>query len=511
MCGDDLSHVDDEALVGAITGWTRAVATAECHRLAAIAELTERRGASELAIERQFWACDGWDSAAAEVSAASGISARAASGQMHQGVALRHRLPQIAKLMADGMLSARLASTVTWRTQLVEDPEIMARVDADLAGIAASWGPMSVAKSENAIDAVITVHDPAAVRRFQAAASGCDVSFGHRDDATGTASMWGRLTAVDAELVQRSVEQVARGVCPHDPRTLGERRSQALGVLAAGGTQLRCTCGRADCSAAVPDARANAIVIHVLSDHPQPQPDSGPDGPDNGPDDPDNGPGPDPVAGDPSLPPSRGNGPGLAVIAGGAVVPTALLAELVALGASVRPVAPACELGGEPRYRPPARLQRFVRSRDLTCCFPACDRPAERCDVDHTIPHGAGGPTHPGNTKCLCRKHHLLKTFWNGRTGWTDRQFTDGTIVWTSPTGHRYTRPPGSRLLFPRWDTTTPLPPGAAMTAPPATGSINRAPTMPTRTYTRTQDRTQRLRAERQRNQRAIDDDAPLF
>jgi hypothetical protein len=34
-------------------------------------------------------------------------------------------------------------------------------------------------------------------------------------------------------------------------------------------------------------------------------------------------------------------------------------------------------------------------------------------------------------------------------------QYPDGTIVWTAPTGRTYTTRPGSRLLFPRWHTTT--------------------------------------------------------
>jgi hypothetical protein len=33
------------------------------------------------------------------------------------------------------------------------------------------------------------------------------------------------------------------------------------------------------------------------------------------------------------------------------------------------------------------------------------------------------------------RYHHLLKTFYAG-FGWKDRQFPDGTIVWTAPTGY---------------------------------------------------------------------------
>jgi hypothetical protein len=421
---DDLSHVDDAALIDAITGWTRAEATVAFHRMAAIAELTARRGASKQAIERQFWACDAWDCAAAEIAAASGISQRVASTQMHQGLALRHRLPQIAKLVADGTLAARLAHTISWRTQLIEDPDILARVDADLAAIAGSFGPLSVTKLENAIDAAITVHDPAAVRRFHTAAKRCDVQFGDRDDTTGTTSMWGRLTVTDAELVQRRVDQLATTVCPHDPRSLGERRSAALGVLGAGGTDLPCTCGRPDCTATGPDARADAIVIHILTEQ---HPDAGPPPPDPGPnagpmpDTPPPGPegetgtepapdleheaAPEPSSVHQQQPEHRGTASGLAVIAGGGIVPIPLLTDLIRLGAPVRPVPNPAELCTEPRYRASAKLQRFVRNRDLTCCFPGCERPAERCDLDHSTPHGAGGLTHPGNMKCLRVSH----------------------------------------------------------------------------------------------------------
>ena len=44
----------------------------------------------------------------------------------------------------------------------------------------------------------------------------------------------------------------------------------------------------------------------------------------------------------------------------------------------------------------------------------------------------------------------LLKTFWNGLGGWLDRQLPDGTIIWTSPTGHTYVTYPGSLHLFPK-------------------------------------------------------------
>ena len=65
--------------------------------------------------------------------------------------------------------------------------------------------------------------------------------------------------------------------------------------------------------------------------------------------------------------------------------------------------------------------------------------------MDHTIPYADGGATHPSNLKCLCRLHHLMKTFW----GWRDQQLPDGTVIWTLPDGHTYVTTPGSALLFP--------------------------------------------------------------
>ncbi len=105
-------------------------------------------------------------------------------------------------------------------------------------------------------------------------------------------------------------------------------------------------------------------------------------------------------------------------------------------------------------YRPTAALDRWIRCRDLTCRFPGCTVPAEYCDIDHTEPFNhadpaAGGKTVPWNMACYCREHHRLKTFHCGPGGWCDQQFADGTIEWTSPTGHVYRTTPGGAELFP--------------------------------------------------------------
>jgi hypothetical protein len=491
--------VSDGALIDELSAAARAEAVAAARRFAAIAELTDRRCTCELALERQYWACDGWDGCAAELGAALMISPRAASTLMHQGLALRDRLPKVGALLAAGTITAALATLLCWRTHLIEQPDVLDAVDAALAAAITGWGPLSAARLETAVDAVIERHDPAAVLAYRAAARGRDVGVGKHDDTTGTVSLWGRLQGTDGALLTRRLETLARAVCRTDPRTLGERRSDALGVVMAGGTMLPCRCAQPDCPNTGTDARAEAIVIHVLTDH-HPEHPTGPGPPDLAPD-----PGPPaPATATPTAPSCAGT----AVIAGGGIVPAPLLAELARMGAVIRPLTDPAALGVEPGYRPSTRLARFIRARDLTCRQPGCHRPAEYCDLDHAIPYGRG-PTHPANLRCLCRKHHLLKTFWTGATGWQDHQSADGTIVWTAPTGHQYRSPPGSRLLFPHWNTTTPVPPITPTSGPPP--MTDRGLKMPLRTRTRTAEHTARIRRERQRNQATIDNNPPPF
>jgi hypothetical protein len=176
----------------------------------------------------------------------------------------------------------------------------------------------------------------------------------------------------------------------------------------------------------------------------------------------------------------------------GALIPAEVVAEL-ARQARVRPLLDFTTAGAEAAYRPSRGLAEFVRARDLTCRAPGCDRPATHCDIDHTIPWPAG-PTHAGNLACLCRDHHLLKTFW----GWRSEQLADGTLIWTLPGSQRCVTTPGSALLFPTLMTPTPPPQRSIHTTPEPVG--DRSARMPRRTRTREQNRAARIAAERRHN-----------
>ncbi|WP_155770140.1 HNH endonuclease signature motif containing protein, partial [Mycobacterium asiaticum] len=219
----------------------------------------------------------------------------------------------------------------------------------------------------------------------------------------------GTLNPLDAHALDQRLNALAATVCVHDPRTPAQRRADALGALAAGATRLGCRCGRTQCGAgARPDA--TAVTIHVIAEQATLE--------------------------------GAGDHPGSRWCADGVITPE-LLAELK-LTAHLVPLIHPGDAAPEPRYRPSTALTEFVKCRDLTCRFPGCDAPAAGCDVDHTIPYAQGGPTHAANLKCLCRWHHLIKTFW----GWTDRQLADGTVIWTHPDGPTYITTP-AELLFP--------------------------------------------------------------
>ncbi len=491
MFDSELRSADDAVVVAAIEQWASAEASAAARRLAAVAELARRRCGDD---DRADWACDSWDAAAAEVSAALSISHGRASGQMRLGLTLARRLPRVAQMFSDGLLGYRVVSAIAWRTLLVEDEDALATIDAALTEHCRTWGPLSDHKLEQVIDGLIDQVDPGALRRTRARARSREVQIGGRDDESGTSAMWGRLFSTDAAILKKRLTQMAHGVCDADPRTVDQRRADALGALAAGSDRLPCQCGSPACEAADGAGSASAIVIHVLTDAAAPPGDPDPNlsgRPESRP----FTPGMsllDYLAGDPE--PEPVCPPSTSVMAGGGAIPAPLLAELIRAGATVRHLRPPSD-DPEPRYRPSTALDEFVRMRDLTCRFPHCDQPAEACDVDHAIAWPIG-PTHASGLRLLCRKHHLLKTFWTGERGWSDQQFPDGTIRWTSPAGRVYVTVPGSRVLFPGWDTTTaPLP-----SCPPAEESAERARKMPLRRRTRAVEQACRIKRERALN-----------
>jgi hypothetical protein len=305
------------------------------------------------------------------------------------------------------------------------------------------------------VDRVVARADRDAVRRRRERRGDREVSIW--GDADGLTEIFGRLVTTDAHAVDARLDALAATVCADDPRTRNERRADALGALAAGADRLSCRCGQGHCVAAATPA-PSPVLIHVIANE------AALDG--------------------------TGPIPG-SIIGSDALVPADLIAEL-ARSAKLRPLIHPTDSSPESGYTPTRALADFVRCRDLTCRFPGCDQPATRCDRDHTVPYADGGPTHASNLKALCRRHHLLKTFW----GWRDQQLPDATIIWTSPSGQIYITTPGSAVLFPMLCAPT----GALDPMRDVRCSANRATMMPRRRRTRAQNRAHYIATERQRN-----------
>ncbi|MGZ8776563.1 MAG: DUF222 domain-containing protein [Mycobacterium sp.] len=238
------------------------------------------------------------------------------------------------------------------------------------------------------------------------AARGRRVDVAKPENGSGTAAVEAVLFAEDADALDQRLEAMAGAVCHADPRTLDQRRSDALGALGHGADRLACSCEDPHCPAA--GTQPSAVIVHVVANEDSLSDDTpvALDGEEQ--------PGPTaeqlrqmtitealtppsaPTAGPAATPP--------AAIMGGGMVPAPLLAAALAhTAAKVVAIVHPGDAPPQPHYIPTTVLATFIRCRDMTCRFPGCDEPAHHCDIDHTIAYPAG-PTQASNLKCLCRK-----------------------------------------------------------------------------------------------------------
>ncbi|OFJ53991.1 hypothetical protein BEL07_09680 [Mycolicibacterium grossiae] len=467
---DGIQGLGDAELIASLGEALRDERRAASRRLIAAGVFAMRRDAS--ADPRSaIWCVDAVDSAAAEVGAELGISRFRAAADMRLGITLVARFPLLAERCLAGDVDQRVIASIDDRTALVGDPEILARLDVTLARSAPGWNGLSRRKLEWVLDWLVLDVDPEAVRLAKEREATRYVTV--TSDDAGTSRLDGRLPVTDGDIVDRRLDAMASAVCDADPRTKDQRRADALVRLAEGFTTLACRCGTEACSSDDSSVGSSQIVVHVLAEAAT-------------------------VVGESSR---SGFVVGRGPVRGGAVE------EMVRSGrAKVRPVAASKDLGAVVGYRPTRAAAEFVLCRDLTCRWPGCDRPADRCDDDHTIPWPYG-PTHPSNLKAYCRHHHLLKTFWTGPGGWSDAQRPDGTVVVTSPTGRTYASTPLGALFFPHLA----VPTGSVVARPVPPAAEARQLTMPRRRRTRAEDVAARIEGERAVNRAEILAHPPPF
>ena len=445
---------ESAALLDQTRAEARSESQATARRLNAIADLLGLR--TRQYGDRAEWVADLWDEIVAELAAALRVSRALASSYLRDAEVIRERLPKVGECLAAGDMNYAMFSVIAHRTALITDENALAAVDAQVALRAPRWPSLTRGNLAMRVDAIVAELDPDAIRRTNKEIK--DRYLNVSESVPGISEVYGSVFASTGRALDRRLDELAGTVCEADPRTKAQRRADALGALVVGAERLTCTCGDSDCVETRGRMRDRNVVIHVIAEQ------ASIDG--------------------------NGTTPGYMAGADG-LIPRQVVAEL-AKTAMLHPL--RISAAAEPHYIPSAKLAEFVRCRDLTCRAPGCDQPAVYCDIDHTIPYADGGPTHPSNLKCVCRKHHLLKTFW----GWRDAQLSDGTVIWSLPCGQTYVTSPGSAILFPALTMPTGELPKPTPTSADRCGE--RTAMMPRRRRTRAQRRSQRITAERNRN-----------
>ncbi|MGE2731889.1 DUF222 domain-containing protein, partial [Mycolicibacterium vaccae] len=414
----DLRAASAAALVDTARDCSRAENIAAARKLAVMAELFDRRTALATAAERENWWVDPDAAVAAELAAALGVTQGLALAQTHRAVALRDRLPRVAALFAQGLISDLLVRAIVYRTGLITDPAVMAEVDAALARQVGFWGALSQVKVEQAIDATVISHDPAA-QRVPVSSRGRErrIEFGDPDDPPGLMSVQARMHAGDAAALRDRIKAIAGTVCEADPRTVRTLRDDALAAICWGFDALACRCGQTDCEGATRPAPIPNTTVYLITDtttldtdapaEAEPADTVAQSAPSA-----ETSPGSqihtdtqtEPPAEAPA--PSPSPAPKPALLFGAGLMPAAALPPLLG-NARIRTIVHPGDGPAEPRYLPSRALAEFIRCRDLTCRFPHCDIASTTADIDHTVPYPLG-PTHASNLKALCRFHHLL-------------------------------------------------------------------------------------------------------
>ncbi|WP_395309482.1 DUF222 domain-containing protein [Mycobacterium sp. AMU20-3851] len=328
----------------------RAERAAVAHKLVAAGKFALARMA-ELGYSFDDLIVDDWELAAAELGAELGISRGRACTQMTHGRDLLQRLPEFAKVFLTGAVDFRVFLMISRRTALITDPDILSVIDGQVAERAPSWNALSDERIADLIDWLVIEVDPDAVRRARESRRNRQITVEPVGD--GMVEIHGRVDALKGAFFDQRLDALARTTCPDDSRTFDQRRADAVEPLAAGAAVLACECGNENCPAPGNEAPTGQIVIHMHADRATVT-------------------GEQPVA-DPASRP--------ALLPGYGTVPAEQVRDLMPRSV-VQPVPEGGELGTESGYRPSKKLTGFIRCRDLTCRWPGCNVPAERCDVD---------------------------------------------------------------------------------------------------------------------------------
>lgn len=347
---------------------------------------------------------------AASYAAAAGVRQYTAERFVESAHACFERVPVVGRLLRDGLITPAWFHRVVEQIALVDDPDLLAFIDVEIAHRLSTLGGLTAKRVEDAVKGIVAEHDPDAVTltreevKAQKAVVVNPLNEGMSEVLVTTA-------AEDAVLIKDALDAVISGACGSDPRTRGQLRSDAA-VARLIGAPFVCQCGRDDCAAELSEeqvaARCARVVLHVVARN-------------------------ETLDGTSSTP---------ALLDGYGPISGEHVRELAGRPDSVQreldldePLDHQAQRGNA--YRPTSALDTAVRAVHGSCSWIGCERPAWKCDLDHVTEFNHADPAGGGAT-CACnlnpkRKfHHGLKTH---AAVWLDDQVVaaDG-VIWTEVT-----------------------------------------------------------------------------
>ena len=386
----------------------------------------------EAADVRARFGPDGMERAIAAVGAALNAPAARARELIVAGATMRHQLPLTGRMLARGRIDLARFLLIVNRTTLCEEA-IFGELDAALAEEIGHRAPMSLTRFRALVDATVARIDAAAaVRRLEEADRARHIRMRPDRHTPGQSRITGSLPAHRAAGVDARLTDMAQAVHPADPRTIAQRRADALVALADGRQDLACICPHCADGAESPGSAGSPGSPE------SPRSPESPDRPDAA----------GAVRPRPtfhiivSLATLLGANDCPAYLDGHGILDAAVARDLVREAkrsyvhtAGTPPTTPAPSDRRGCGYAPSRSLRGLVTAGELCCAFPGCTTAVSACDLDHTIAFADGGQTRRGNLKPLCRFHHRLKTF---DIGWRDYQDPLGTVAFRAPTGHYF-------------------------------------------------------------------------
>jgi Domain of unknown function (DUF222) len=403
-------------------------------------------------------------------------SPRTGESRVRDALRLRSELSATLSVLRTGRICPRRARVIVDGTATVT-PQVARRVEATVLPKAER---LTAAKLRQLIEKLIAADDPdGGENRHAEAVKQRDVCSYPLPD--GMAEIVAKLSAEDAEAVMAALNAAAvamKTADPDDPRTLAQRRADALaeigwGALASGWLTPQphtCRPGAPEPDPADPEPGAAAASGDGTDAEPGAEANPHDDGADPSADTDTRASTGDASGARPAgaagtcgcggrwLASRSGRPVSVRVtvplstligiddlpveLAGYGPIPASVARRLAAHGTWRRlltdPVSGAVLDYGTTRYRPPPDLIEIVHARDRTCRWPGCHHPGANTQTDHLTPAAAGGPTSAAGLAAECWPCHLAKT----HTGWHVEQPQPGRFKWTAPDGHRYTVDP---------------------------------------------------------------------